>query len=72
MIVIHPEGGGLDADLVEQIRLRNRALADFKRIAAYVAWDSEFPRTASMKIKRNLLAEQIRSFRDREKALVDL
>ena len=44
-------------DVVE----RNRRLPDFKRIDGFLTWEKDFPRTASMKIKRNQLAEQIRS-----------
>jgi len=47
----------LRRDLVE----RNRRLPDFKRVRGYVIWQADFPRTASLKIKRIELAEQIRS-----------
>ena len=47
----------LRRDLVE----RNRRLPDFKRIRGYVIWERDFPRTASLKIKRIELAEQIRA-----------
>jgi long-chain acyl-CoA synthetase len=45
--------------LKEQIIERNRKLPDFKRVGAYLLWERDFPRTASMKIKRNQLAEEI-------------
>ena len=45
--------------LLEDLKSRNRSLADFKRLSGYVLWEDDFPRTASMKIKRNVLAEQI-------------
>jgi long-chain acyl-CoA synthetase len=38
---------------------RNRRLPDYKRVGGYVIWDRDFPRTASMKIKRDELACQI-------------
>jgi long-chain acyl-CoA synthetase len=38
---------------------RNRMLPDFKRIGGFVIWEKDFPRTASMKIKRQVLAEEI-------------
>ena len=44
-----------------EIASRNHSLPDFKRVTGYVLWDKDFPRTASMKIKRNELTEQIRS-----------
>jgi long-chain acyl-CoA synthetase len=48
-----------DSGLLQEIVSRNRKLPDFKRIAGYVIWEKDFPRTASMKIKRQLLAEEI-------------
>ncbi len=45
--------------LKEELISRNRKLADFKRIGGYVLYDRDFPRTASMKIKRPELAEQL-------------
>lgn len=61
IIVLRLEAGqefeeALRAGLVE----RNRNLPDFKRVGGYVVWDEDFPRTASMKVKRNLLAEEMR------------
>src|SRR5580692_3060579 len=38
--------------LRQEIESRNRRLADYKRIGGYVIWGSDFPRTASLKIKR--------------------
>ncbi len=51
---------------------RNRRLLDYKRISGYVLWTDEFPRTASLKIKRGVLAEELRSRLDRQTALVEL
>ena len=48
-----------DDKLREDISARNRRLPDFKRVAGYLIWEKDFPRTASMKIKRQVLAEQI-------------
>ena len=31
----------------------------FKRVGSYLIWEKDFPRTASMKIKRQILAEEI-------------
>jgi len=44
-----------------EIQSRNQSLPDFKRVAGYVLWDKDFPRTASMKIKRDDLAAEIRN-----------
>ena len=46
--------------LAQEIASRNRSLPDFKRVGGYLVWDKDFPRTASMKIKRVALAEEIR------------
>jgi long-chain acyl-CoA synthetase len=48
-----------DSKLLEEISARNRRLPDFKRVGGYLIWDKDFPRTASMKIKRQALAEDI-------------
>src|ERR1700723_913279 len=48
-----------DSVLLQAIIERNRRLADFKRVGGYVIWEKDFPRTASMKIKRQALAEEI-------------
>src|SRR5215469_3362088 len=49
----------LETSLLADISARNRKLPDFKRIGGYIVWDKDFPRTASMKIKRQILAEEI-------------
>jgi long-chain acyl-CoA synthetase len=48
-----------DGKLLEDISTRNRRLPDFKRVGGYLVWEKDFPRTASMKIKRQVLAEEI-------------
>src|SRR5450755_866499 len=50
----------LDSKLLEEIASRNRKLPDFKRVGGYLLSSEDFPRTASMKIKRTALAEEIR------------
>jgi long-chain acyl-CoA synthetase len=51
---------------------RNRRLPDFKRVRGYVIWECDFPRTASLKIKRMELAEQIRATTERATAVAAL
>jgi long-chain acyl-CoA synthetase len=48
-----------DSKLLEEMGARNRRLPDFKRVGAYLVWNKDFPRTASMKVKRQELAEDI-------------
>jgi long-chain acyl-CoA synthetase len=48
-----------DSTLLHEITSRNRRLPDFKRVGGYVIWEKDFPRTASMKIKRQALAEEM-------------
>ena len=48
-----------DSKLLEDISARNRRLPDFKRVTGYLIWNADFPRTASMKIKRQMLADEI-------------
>jgi len=48
-----------DESLREEIVARNRRLPDFKRAGGYLVWEKDFPRTASMKIKRAELAAEI-------------
>jgi long-chain acyl-CoA synthetase len=51
---------------------RNRRLPDFKRVRGYTIWDCDFPRTASLKIKRGELAEQIRAATERASVVAAL
>ncbi len=60
VLVVRLEQNQAFADsLKDDIVARNRRLPDFKRVTGYVIWDKDFPRTASLKIKRNDLAHEI-------------
>ena len=73
VVVLHPETGQEVTDtLLDELTTRNRRLPDFKRVSGYVLWEEDFPRTASMKIKRHILADQIRKKLDRKSAVVKL
>src|SRR5579863_724278 len=48
-----------DSTLLGDIAARNRRLPDFKRVGGYVIWEKDFPRTASMKVKRQELAAEL-------------
>jgi long-chain acyl-CoA synthetase len=52
--------------LRQEMIARNRILHAYKRVGGYVIWEQDFPRTASMKIKRTVLAEEIRRKLSRE------
>jgi long-chain acyl-CoA synthetase len=66
VLVLHAETNQeVTPSVVDEAAARNRRLPDFKRVNCYLVWDKDFPRTASMKIKRNELAEQIRAAVDR-------
>ena len=60
------------ASLKENIGTLNRRLPDFKRVRGYLIWGRDFPRTASMKIKRTMLAEEIGQTVERATAVVEL
>ncbi len=57
--------------LKQEIISRNRRLPDFKRVGGYLLCGKDFPRTASMKIKRTELAEDVRKVLGRA-AVVEL
>jgi long-chain acyl-CoA synthetase len=71
VLVVHPEPGApVTNDLVAEIAERNRRLLNYKRISGYLPWERDFPLTASLKIKRGELAEQIRESLDRSAMVV--
>jgi len=73
LLVVRLEQGqefsdGLQDDIVE----RNRRLADYKRVGGYLVWEKDFPRTASLKIKRGELAAEIGAEATRRQAVVEI
>jgi long-chain acyl-CoA synthetase len=72
LLALHLEPGQTYAeDLRREISARNSKLLNYKRIHGVVLFDRDFPRTASMKIKRNALAEQLAKL-DRAAAFLPL
>jgi long-chain acyl-CoA synthetase len=71
LVVRLEQGQELHDKLKDEMSVRNRRLPDFKRVGGYVVWEKDFPRTASMKIKRTVLAEEIGKVLGRA-ALVEL
>jgi len=66
------DGQEFTEELRQELIKLNHRLLNFKRISGYVLWEADFPRTASMKIKRFALADEIRQKLDRQTALKEL
>jgi long-chain acyl-CoA synthetase len=67
--VIVPPGG--DASLA--IENANRMLADFQRLRRWIEWpDVDFPRTATQKVKKNVIAARIRDSVDKGPVSMDV
>jgi long-chain acyl-CoA synthetase len=72
ILAIHLEPGqSLTAALLQEITARNNRLLNYKRVHGIVLVNEDFPRTASMKIKRNVLAENLAKL-DRSSAVLEL
>jgi long-chain acyl-CoA synthetase len=72
LLALHLEPGKTYTDdLRRDISARNSKLLNYKRIHGVVLFDQDFPRTASLKIKRNALAEQLAKL-DRAAAFLPL
>jgi long-chain acyl-CoA synthetase len=66
VLVLHPDSDQEVSDeVLQDVAARNRQLPDFKRVGGYLRREKDFPRTASMKIKRDELADEIRKSLDR-------
>jgi long-chain acyl-CoA synthetase len=60
VLVLHADHArNMNGELRADLELRNQRLLPYKRVSGYILWAEDFPRTASLKIKRNVLAEQI-------------
>jgi len=60
VLVLHLDTGQqYSEELRREINARNNRLLNYKRIHGVVLLDEDFPRTASLKIKRNVLAERL-------------
>jgi long-chain acyl-CoA synthetase len=72
VLVLHLEPGqAFASELRGDISARNSRLLNYKRIHGIVLFDEDFPRTASLKIKRNVLAERLAQL-DRAAAILPL
>lgn len=60
LLALHLEPGQTyTLELRAEVSARNNKLLNYKRIHGVVLFDEDFPRTASLKIKRNVLAERL-------------
>jgi long-chain acyl-CoA synthetase len=59
LVVRMEQNQQFDDRVRDEILARNRKLPDFKRVGGYLLWEKDFPRTASLKIKRADLAAEI-------------
>ncbi len=72
IIAIRLENGQSFTDQLKQdIIQRNNRLLNYKRVHGIVLHDEDFPRTASLKIKRNELAERLCKL-DRDRVILPL
>jgi long-chain acyl-CoA synthetase len=72
VLALHLEPGQrLNNKLRAEISARNQRLLNYKRIHGVVLLEEDFPRTASLKIKRNVLAERLAKL-DRAAAILPL
>ena len=72
ILALHLENGQTYTDaLRNDIIARNNRLLNYKRVHGVVLLEEDFPRTASLKIKRNLLAERLAQL-DRTSAILPL
>jgi len=61
VLIVHPESAPpVSPEIIAKLAEHNRRLLPYKRVGSYLIWNRDFPRTASMKVKRAELAEQIR------------
>jgi long-chain acyl-CoA synthetase len=72
VLAIHLEPGEtFGEELRNEISARNNHLLNYKRVHGVIVLNEDFPRTASLKIKRNVLAERLSTL-DRVSAVLPL
>jgi long-chain acyl-CoA synthetase len=73
LLVLRPkESSEAREELLVRVKKLNEKLSDYKRVRGVVLLDSEFPRTASQKIKRDELAKLLRDTKKRDQAILPL
>ena len=71
VIGLGQSGGSVD-DVRRAARIRNHSLPEARRVRGMIVVRENFPRTASLKVKRDALVEHLRQTVDLEKDVVDL
>src|SRR5258707_4085248 len=72
ILVIHLDNGqALTKELQAEIIHRNNRLLNYKRVHGIALYEADFPRTASLKIKRNELAQLLGKL-DRDRVIIPL
>jgi long-chain acyl-CoA synthetase len=72
LLILHlDQGQTLTDELRRDISARNNRLLNYKRVHGIVLFNEDFPRTASLKIKRNILAERLAQL-DRTSAILPM
>ena len=72
LLVIHLEHGqAFTPELKSEISARNAWLSNYKRVHGLVIYQEDFPLTASLKIKRNELAQRLAAL-DREQSILPI
>jgi len=70
LLVVHLEPGqAFTEELRREISSRNSRLINYKRVGGLVVYHEDFPLTASLKIKRNELAQRLAAM-DREQSIL--
>ena len=60
ILILHlDQGQAYSEELQRDINARNNRLLNYKRVHGVVLFEEDFPRTASLKIKRNELAARL-------------
>jgi long-chain acyl-CoA synthetase len=72
LLVLRPKADRDVNALLDHVRELNQKLTAYKRVQGVVVMNDEFPRTASQKIKRELLAKKLKEGVARERAIVTL
>jgi long-chain acyl-CoA synthetase len=71
VVGLGPNGAPVD-DVRRAARIRNHSLPEARRVRGMIVVRESFPRTASLKVKRDALLEQLRQTVDLERDVVDL